>query len=101
MRRVTGFLATAALIAALALAAVAPAGAAPTGLRYPSSVKSEFVKGCVKGGGTRAACKCIIRKIERRYSYRQFIRIINRVNETGEFPAAINRMINSCAKRYQ
>jgi hypothetical protein len=102
MRSVTGTLVTAALIAVLALTALAPAGAAaPSGLSYPSSVKTAFVKGCVEGGGSRAACKCVIRKIERRYSLRQFLRIIDRVNDTGRFPSAINRMINSCAKRYQ
>src|SRR5215208_3915087 len=102
MRRVTTILSTAALTAVLAIAAVAPAaGGSPSGLRYPSSVKAEFVRGCVKGGGSKAACKCVIRKMERRYSYRQFLRIIKRADETGEFPSAVDRMIESCARRYQ
>ena len=102
MRRVTTILSTAALAAALAIAALAPAaGASPTGLAYPTSVKAEFVRGCVKGGGSRAACKCVIRKMERRYSYRQFVRIMKSADETGEFPSAVDQMIESCARRYQ
>jgi hypothetical protein len=97
-----GILATAAMIAALALAALAPgATSSPSGLRYPSSVKSSFVKGCVNGGGSKAACKCVLRKMERRYSYKQFRRIIRRADDTGEFPPAVDRMIESCARRYQ
>lgn len=102
MRRMPGILATAAMIAALALAALAPgASSSASGLRYPSSVKSAFVKGCVEGGGSRAACKCVLRKMERRYSYRQFRRIVRRADETGEFPPAVDRMVESCAQRYQ
>ena len=99
MRRMSGVLTAVALIGLLALTALAPAaGASPSGLRYPSSIRSEFVKGCVQGGGSRAACKCVIRKFERRYTLRQFLRIIDRVNETGRFSARDERMIRSCAR---
>ena len=102
MRRVGGVLATVALMAVLALAAVAPAtSASPEGYGYPSSVKSAFVRGCIKGGGSSGACKCVMRKIEREYSYRSFLRIIRRVNKTGDFPSKVDSMITSCAKRYQ
>jgi hypothetical protein len=80
---------------------VAAAGPGATGYaNYPTSVERAFIKGCVQGGGSRAACKCVIRKIERRYSLRRFLQIVTRVNETGDFPSAIDRMINSCAARY-
>jgi hypothetical protein len=101
MRRV---LIISALTAALALVAFTPAASTSPGGTYgslPSSVKSAFVKGCIRGGGSRAACKCVIRKFERRYTLRQFLRIIDRVNETGEFSRRDERMIRACGRRYQ
>jgi hypothetical protein len=86
--------------AVLSIGAVSVAGAAPAGFKYPSNVKSSFVKGCVKGGGSRSACRCTINAIERRYSLSQFLSIVKRANRTGKFPAGVQRIIRSCA-RYQ
>jgi hypothetical protein len=83
------------------MTAFAPAQARSSGYAYPPSIKAEFVRGCIKGGGSRAACQCVIRKIERHYSFRKFLRIIDRVNDTREFPDGVVRLIESCAARYQ
>ena len=92
---------TVALIAVVALVAVAAltpaANAGPTSFRYPSAVRNAFVKGCVEGGGSPTACRCVIRKIERRYTLKQFERIVRRVNRGGEFPTPIRRFVESCA----
>jgi hypothetical protein len=91
----------AALAAALMLAVLVPAaGTTPAGYKYPSDVSAAFVKGCVKGGGSRGACKCVIRKMERKYTLKQFMRIVKRAADSGDFPAAVDRMIASCGKRY-
>ena len=60
-------------------------------------MKNAFIRGCVEGGGSRASCRCVIRKIERRYTLKQFLRIAKRAERTGRFPTPINRMIESCA----
>jgi hypothetical protein len=102
MRRVMAILATAALMATLMLAALAPAAVTSPGgyAAYPNSVRSEFIKGCMKGGGNRAACKCTINKIQKRYSLKKFVKIAKRVADGGEFPAAIVKMAQACGKRY-
>ena len=87
-----------ALVCAMAAITVAAPAALsePSGLRYPHSVKHQFVKGCLKGGGSRRACVCAIHGIERTYSFSQFLSIINRVNRTGEFPPKVRRIIRRC-----
>src|SRR3954465_4308200 len=68
--------------------------------KYPSSVTSAFVKGCKQGGGTSAQCKCTIRKAERKYTYKQFKAILRKIDETGDLPPAMQRIVASCAKKY-
>jgi hypothetical protein len=98
MRRVTGILVTTALLAVLAMTALAPAASsAPAGYRYPSSVKKAFVKGCIKGGGTRAACTCAINSLERHYSYRAFLDLIDYVDRHGRFTRKAEKLIRACA----
>jgi hypothetical protein len=80
----------------MSLAAV-PAAADAVPAKYPSSVRNAFVKGCVSGGGTKTQCKCVIKKIERRYTLAQFERIVRRVNRGSDFPTPIQRMIEACA----
>jgi hypothetical protein len=40
----------------------------------------------------------VIRKIQQRFTLRQFLRIVRRANRSGDFPAAIDRMIASCTR---
>jgi hypothetical protein len=102
MRGILRRLTVVALAAVLMIAAFAPAAStAPAGYKYPSSVRAAFVRGCVKGGGSRAACTCTIKKIEKRYTLKQFVRISKRAEKTGKLPAAIVRMAKSCAKSTQ
>ena len=98
MRRIGRRLLVVGLVGLVALAAMAPvASTSPDGFAYPRDVRNAFVKGCVDGGGSRASCKCVIKKIERRYTLRQFLRIAKRAERTGRFPSPINRMIESCS----
>ncbi len=68
--------------------------------RYPGSIRSEFIKGCVSGGGSHAQCKCTIRKIERRYSLNGFLDLIDEVDESGKLPRPLIRIVRSCARAY-
>jgi hypothetical protein len=102
MRALTRTLTIAILGAVLMVAAVVPAaGTTSAGYAYPSDIKAAFVKGCVKGGASRAACKCVIRKLERRYSLKQFTRIVKRAADSGDFPAAVDKIIANCARKYE
>src|SRR3954454_24709034 len=94
MRRLL-LLGVVALVSVAALVPVANAGA--TTHRYPNTVRNAFVKGCVQGGGSHTQCKCVIRKIERRYTLKQFERIVRRVSRGGEFPTPVTRFVESCA----
>jgi hypothetical protein len=86
------------LVGLATLTALAPvANASLEGYAYPRDVRNAFIRGCVEGGGARASCRCVIRKIERRYTLRQFLKIAKRAERTGRFPTPINRMIESCA----
>ena len=98
MRRTAGVLATVALMAVLALSAFAPAAPAQAveGYKLPSSIKSEFVKGCRQGGGTRRECRCAINTLERHYSYRAFLEMIDFVDRKGRFPSKARKLIQRC-----
>jgi hypothetical protein len=98
MRRATRILVATALLAVLAMSALAPAASpSPAGYRYPAAIKKQFVKGCVKGGGSKRACTCAINSLERHYSYKSFLRLIDRVNRTGKFPRKAEKLIQACA----
>ena len=79
---------------------VALAFPGPAVAGIPQSVQAEFVQTCTQNGGTRAECRCFIRKIERRYSLDGFTRMILRVDRTGAFPRDVFRMGRSCARAY-
>jgi hypothetical protein len=66
--------------------------------RYPASIKQAFIEGCVGGGGTKSQCKCVIRKIERRYSLKRFMDLISEA--TGGLPRPMQRIVRSCARAY-
>jgi hypothetical protein len=103
MRSIGRRLAIAATLAALMLAALAPVGStAPSGYaHYPSKVRKAFVKGCVKGGASRAVCTCTINGIEKKYSLKQFVAIANKQQKTGKLPAAIGKIAKGCAASQQ
>jgi pSer/pThr/pTyr-binding forkhead associated (FHA) protein len=63
----------------------------------PPNVKKQFVKGCVKGGGSKAACNCAIDEIDKKYDFVEFLDIIQKVNKTGSFPPKVKKIIQSCA----
>jgi pSer/pThr/pTyr-binding forkhead associated (FHA) protein len=63
----------------------------------PPNVKKQFVKGCVKGGGSKAACNCAIDEIDKKYDFVEFLDIISKVNKTGSFPPKVKKIIQSCA----
>ncbi len=97
MRRI---LITAALIATLSLTALAStASTAPsTGYAFPSAFKKGFIKECAKArGASRSECRCAVRKLERAYTWKQFKRVLRRVERTGKFPPKAQRLIRSCA----
>jgi hypothetical protein len=95
VRRLTGIL----VMAVLAMAALAPATpAAPAeGYTIPSKVKREFVKGCREGGGTRRQCTCAINSLERHYSYKAFLDLIEFVDRHGRFTRKATKLIQRCA----
>jgi hypothetical protein len=60
------------LVIALA-AACADASAAST-YRYPPAFERSFLASCnASSGGMTTMCRCALRWIERRYTYRQFV----------------------------
>ncbi|MEA2143005.1 MAG: hypothetical protein QOI64_1435 [Solirubrobacteraceae bacterium] len=63
----------------------------------PPNVKKQFVQGCTKGGGSKAACTCAIDEIDKKYDFIEFLDIINKVNDTGKFPPKVQKIIQSCA----
>jgi hypothetical protein len=63
----------------------------------PPNVKKQFVKGCVKGGGSKTACNCAIDEIDKKYDFVEFLDIISKVNKTGSFPPKVKKIIQSCA----
>jgi hypothetical protein len=63
----------------------------------PPNVKKQFVKGCVKGGGSKSACNCAIDEIDKKYDFVEFLDIISKVNKTGTFPPKVKKIIQSCA----
>lgn len=63
----------------------------------PPNVKKQFVKGCVKGGGSKTACTCAIDEIDQQYDFVEFLDIISKVNKTGSFPPRVKKIIQSCA----
>ena len=88
-----------AILAAGASISLVPATTA-TAENYPSNIDKAFIKGCVEGGASRAVCKCTLRKIERKYTLKQFVKISKRIEKGGDLPAAIEKMAGSCAKKY-
>jgi hypothetical protein len=85
--------------AGASLLAAVPATEAATA-KYPSSVRNEFVKGCVEGGGSKKACKCTIGKIERNYTLKQFEAVLKKFDRTGKLPKKIKGYATSCGKKY-
>ena len=88
-----------AILAAGASISLVPATTA-TAENFPSNVDKAFIKGCIDGGASRAVCKCTLRKIEKKYTLKQFERISRRVEDGGELPAAIEKMAAACQKKY-
>lgn len=86
---------------AVAVAIVALSGlfaSSAAAYRYPASIKRQFITGCVEGGGTKAQCKCVIRKIERRYSLDAFLDLISEAS--GGLPRPLRKIVRSCARAY-
>ncbi|GAC1315863.1 MAG: hypothetical protein NVSMB25_00520 [Thermoleophilaceae bacterium] len=90
---------------ALVLAAIAlvcllggSASAAPT-YRYPKAVSNAFVRGCVKGGSSKAICNCIIVKLQQRDSYKKFKRLVVRFGKTGKLPPELRSVAVKCAAK--
>jgi hypothetical protein len=88
-----------AILAAGASISLVPATTA-TAENFPSNIDRAFLKGCTEGGATRAVCKCTLRKIEKKYTLKQFERISRRVDRGGDLPPAIEKMAAACAKKY-
>ena len=85
--------------AGASLLAAVPASEATTA-KYPKDVRSEFISGCVKGGGSKTACKCTIGKIERHYTLKQFVAVLKKFDKTGRLPVKIKGYATACGKKY-
>ena len=96
MTGVRRILITAAVVA-LSAAAVVPAASTADG-RYdiPKSVKRQFVKECAKAGAPRRKCRCAIRRLDKAYTFRQYIRLLRYVEKHNKFPRKARRIIISC-----
>ena len=87
------------LAAGASLLVAVPATEASTA-KYPKDVRSEFIGGCVKGGGSKKACKCTIGKIERHYTLKEFAAVLKKFEKKGKLPAKIKGYATSCGKKY-
>jgi hypothetical protein len=85
--------------AGASMLAAVPATEAATA-KYPKDVTSPFIKGCVKGGGSKAACKCTIRKIEQNYTLKEFEKILAKFEKTNKLPAKITQLAAACGKAH-
>jgi hypothetical protein len=62
---------------------------------YPPNVKSQFVSGCEKGGGTKAQCTCTIDAIESKYSLIDFLDLLQKTSG-GSLPPALQKIVEKC-----
>ena len=70
MRRWLLFLALVAPL--IAFTALAYYGQAIEGHAYPQEARRAFEADCLHGGGSDALCRCLLRGMQRRYTYAQF-----------------------------
>ena len=54
----------------------------------------------MKGGGSKAACKCTIRKIEQNYTLKEFEKILGKFEKTNKLPAKITKLATACGKAH-
>lgn len=65
---------------------------------YPDKFKESYVDQCSAGRGeaVRSVCRCIIKKIEGRYSYEEFKKIDEQIQIIEEIPPYIVEQIYVC-----
>ena len=84
----------AAATAVLAGAASTSAAAAPAYV-YPAAFERAFMSSCSQtSGGMTAKCRCVLRWIERRYSYRQFVSIY--LHDPARMRQIMQRGVSAC-----
>ena len=85
----------AAFAAVLTLALSAGAASARNESRYPASFEQAFLRSCnATSGGRTAACRCELRWLERRYTYRQIVSIF--LHDKARLLRIITRAATAC-----
>jgi hypothetical protein len=62
---------------------------------YPPNVKSQFVKGCENGGGSKQQCTCTIDAIEEKYSLIDFLDLLQKTSG-GSLPSELQDIVEKC-----
>lgn len=62
---------------------------------YSSEVKSTFVSSCAGNGGTKDKCECMIDKIQRKFTFEEFLEMDKEMAKTKTMPTVLNSFVLS------
>lgn len=89
-----------ALAAAVAVAALAGCGGGDDESAYPEKSVKAFVDTCSKQpGASRAACRCMIERLQETMSYAEFVAADNAARQGGEPNARAAAKLEAAADR--
>lgn len=65
---------------------------------YPPEFVRDYVNECTAGRGdaVQEVCRCIIRRVQTKYSFETFQRINRQIEATGQIPVELAKIINAC-----
>lgn len=87
---------------ALACTALALAVAACTGgAGYPEEARARFMQSCRIGGGTQEQCRCVLDKVQQRYTYEEFQALERDIAGSDRPPSEYVQLAQSCAAQPQ
>lgn len=68
---------------------------------YPPEVKERFVRKCSSSNGEVAVCQCVIDTYEQQYSYAEYRRISQDMDEGKPPPPGFKGVVKDCHARYR
>lgn len=62
--------------------------------QYPENVRQNFINSCLQNGGSQQTCSCVYDKIQRRFTFEEYVKIESEII-SGQMPEYFNNFISN------